>query len=356
MIEKADVKIDLFLETEDQTNTEQAMIQEQDLESQIKMLQSELRVKDHMLNVQRDKIKKQEEMIREMEVEIKKRDNIIESVKSEYAMLRKSLRLADDTGMLIRELDGRKRELNQRKELFSQSQEEIEQCHNRSQNHTADCMFDCKIECLRKGTHFFSSDLEAAQNVTGRLDKKVHSRLIRQHLQNIKQYPGEAVEQFAERIEYLATYGYNSVPDYFKSTVTIDVFLRGCNDRKAAIATLDKDPKTMEEAIIYMKSVITNQNLDNEIKMEVKTVMLEEPNVPEENCSLPSNTTENLENKLTALEDQQKEHRRLLTEIMNKLSYDKQQRDKSPETKRLKKFIKIKDSNNILVKLLHCNP
>lgn len=40
-----------------------------------------------------------------------------------------------------------------------------------------------------------------------------------------------------ERIEDLATKGYEGIPEYFKKTVTIDAFPRGCNEKRAPLAT-----------------------------------------------------------------------------------------------------------------------
>lgn len=73
----------------------------------------------------------------------------------------------------------------------------------------------------------------------------------------------------------MTIYGQNSLPEQFKSTAAIDVFLQGCNDRKAAIVTLDNGSKTMEEGIDYMKCALSYQNLDIEAKNEVKSVTVD---------------------------------------------------------------------------------
>jgi hypothetical protein len=47
----------------------------------------------------------------------------------------------------------------------------------------------------------------------------------------------------------MAAEGYEGMPDYFINTVTIDSLLRGCTEKRAALVTLNKDPKTLNEAI-----------------------------------------------------------------------------------------------------------
>ena len=126
------------------------------------------------------------------------------------------------------------------------------------------------IECLRDNAlKYFSSRSEIVQSnfnqlcqkLKERFDKKDQPHFIRRQLQEIKQNPYETIEELVERIEYLATEGYEGIPEYFKNTVTIDVFLRGCTKKRAGLVTLNNDPKTLEEAMQYMKSAITNQQL-----------------------------------------------------------------------------------------------
>lgn len=85
---------------------------------------------------------------------------------------------------------------------------------------------------------------------------------MRQQLQEIKQKTHETLEVFAVKIEEIFTEAYPySCPEFFRSTITIDAFLRGCMEKRAAIVTLDKDPKTLEEAVQHMNTAITNQLL-----------------------------------------------------------------------------------------------
>ena len=211
---------------------------------------------------------------------------------------------------------------------------------------------DRLIECLRdKALKYFSSRSEMVQSnfnqlcqqMKERFDKKDQPHIIRRQLQEIKQNPEETIEEFVERIEDLATEGYEGIPEYFKNTDTIDAFLRGCTEKRAALVTLDKDPKTLEEAMQYMKSAITNQKLIGGIKKEVKRVTFDEvdESSPEKlsirrtnirTPSPPSSNTGTLENRITRLEEEQQEHTKLLKEIIRSLK-DPERRtgSRSPE-------------------------
>lgn len=51
-------------------------------------------------------------------------------------------------------------------------------------------------------------------------------------LQETKQEVDETLEEFAERIEELSVEAYPDSPDFWRSTSTIDVFLRGCTGKE----------------------------------------------------------------------------------------------------------------------------
>jgi hypothetical protein len=131
------------------------------------------------------------------------------------------------------------------------------------------------VECLKdQALHFFSSCSEVVQDnfillcqqMKEKFDHKVPPHIIRKQLQEIKQQEGETVDEFAERIEGMATAGYEGMPDDFISAVTIDKFLWGCNENNAALVTFNKDPKTLNEAIQFMKSIINSQKTIGEVK------------------------------------------------------------------------------------------
>ena len=191
---------------------------------------------------------------------------------------------------------------------------------------------DRLIECLReKALKFFSSRPEnvqkdfklLCQKLRERFDKKDQPHIIRRQLQEIQQNTEETIEEFAERIEELSTEAYPDTPDFFRNTITIDAFLRGCTEKRAALVTLDKDPKTLDEAVQYLKGAITNQKLIMGSKRDVRRVTFEEgDNLNAEvrmiNKSV-QRTTPSLESRITSLEADNKETKRLLKEILESI-------------------------------------
>ena len=135
---------------------------------------------------------------------------------------------------------------------------------------TEEQKLDKLIECLRdKALKYFSSrptqDQKNYQKLSTKLEerfgKKDLPHIIRRQLQDIKQDPEESVEEFADKVQDMTADGYPDTPENCKQTVAIDVFLRGCTNKQAALIAMDKNPATLDIAIQYIKSAITNQKL-----------------------------------------------------------------------------------------------
>ncbi|CAG2208013.1 unnamed protein product [Mytilus edulis] len=110
---------------------------------------------------------------------------------------------------------------------------------------------DRLIECLRdKALKFVSTRQETVQ-------KDYDMR----QLQEVRQFVDESIEEFAERIQELATDGYLNTPENVVDTIAVDAFLKGCTDKKAALFAMEKDPNTMDQALQYVKSSIHNQKI-----------------------------------------------------------------------------------------------
>ncbi|CAC5400387.1 unnamed protein product [Mytilus coruscus] len=91
----------------------------------------------------------------------------------------------------------------------------------------------------------------------------------------VRQFVDESIEEFAERIQELATDGYLNTPENVVDTIAVDAFLKGCIDKKAALFAMEKDPNTMDQALRYVKSSIHNQKiLLGYRKPEIKRVQL----------------------------------------------------------------------------------
>lgn len=198
---------------------------------------------------------------------------------------------------------------------------------------------DKLIECLReKALKFFSSRPENVQSdlkllchkFKERFDKSEQPHIMRRQLQETKQEVDETLEEFAERIEELSMEAYPDFPDFWRSTVTIDVFLRGCKEKRAALVTLDKDPETLDKAVQYMLNAITNQKLLLGQKKDIRRATLEDevlPNIENTNIRIVQKTVPSLETRITALEKDNKETKRLLKEILERMKENEVERE-----------------------------
>ena len=127
---------------------------------------------------------------------------------------------------------------------------------------------DKLIEWLRdKALKFYSFKTKTVQENYDQLCKKINDRfgrkdmphILRRQLQDIKQEQEESLEEFAERTQEMAIDGHPDTPEAFVEIVTIDAFLKGCTDKKAALAAMEKNPNTSDEAMQCVKNAVTNR-------------------------------------------------------------------------------------------------
>jgi type IV secretory pathway VirB4 component len=79
-------------------------------------------------------------------------------------------------------------------------------------------------------------------------------------LQELRQFPEESLEEYAELAQDLAADGFPDTSDEFIQIVASDAFLKGCQDKRAALTAMDKDPENLDKAVQLVKSAMTNQN------------------------------------------------------------------------------------------------
>ena len=72
---------------------------------------------------------------------------------------------------------------------------------------------------------------------------------IRKQLQDVKQNVEASIEEFTERVQEMATDGYNKATEDVVELMAVDAFLKGCNDKKAGLATMDKNPSRIDQAL-----------------------------------------------------------------------------------------------------------
>lgn len=167
--------------------------------------------------------------------------------------------------------------------------------------------------------------------------------IIRRQLQDLKQDAEETIEEFAERAQEMATDGYPDTPEPFVEIVAIDSFLKGCHDKKAALTAMDKNPSTIDEALQFVKSAITNQRVIFGLKkIDTKRVTFDEElqEVPEAEASVRAvrftdrekNSTQStllkFEQRLKKTEDGLEETRVMVKDILKIVSGN---RARSPE-------------------------
>ena len=130
---------------------------------------------------------------------------------------------------------------------------------------------DKLVECLRdKALKFYSTRQPSVQNNFKALAEKMNQRFgnkdlpytIRRQLQDARQNLDESVEEFAERVQEMATDGYGTTtPENVVETISVDAFLKGCTDKKAALFAMEKTPTTLDQALQFVKSSIHNQRI-----------------------------------------------------------------------------------------------
>ena len=128
---------------------------------------------------------------------------------------------------------------------------------------------DKLIECLRdRALKYFTTRPKFVQDNYKLTCKKMEERfgckdlpnVIHRQLQDLRQFPEESLEEYAECAQDLAADGFPDTSDEFIQIVASDAFLKGCQDKRAALTAMDKDPENLDKAVQLVKSAMTNQS------------------------------------------------------------------------------------------------
>lgn len=123
------------------------------------------------------------------------------------------------------------------------------------------------MACLRdQALEYVRTRPSSVQRVYKRLMKSLTKRYgqteppssYRKQLYVLKQEESESLDDFADRVYVLTMDGYPDVEDYIVQELAADSFLRGCRDRQAAAVAGDKEPKTINQAVSFVKKAIDN--------------------------------------------------------------------------------------------------
>ncbi|VDH98170.1 Hypothetical predicted protein [Mytilus galloprovincialis] len=149
----------------------------------------------------------------------------------------------------------------------------------------------------------------------------------------------ESLEEFADKVQELATDGYPESPDYFIQIVAVDAFLKGCAEKQAALVAMDKNPSSLDEATQYMKSAITNQRLimGSRKTTDIKRVTFEDPAEIKDSEAViraiyrdkPQLESSKMDIRVKKNEDDIQEMKKSLSQILNILK-GKDERSRSP--------------------------
>lgn len=142
------------------------------------------------------------------------------------------------------------------------------------------------LMCLRgKALKYFSTRPTSVQRDFDTLVDKMAQRFgdkdlphsIRRQLQDVKQTIEESIEDYAERVQEMATEGYVEASEDIVEMMATEAFLRDCQNNQAALLAMDKDPKRIDLALQYVKSAIHNRKvLLGQKKTEVRKVQFQE--------------------------------------------------------------------------------
>jgi len=99
-----------------------------------------------------------------------------------------------------------------------------------------------------------------------RLKKKLSKRFgrhlpatsARQLCASLKQEPHESVLDFSGRVIQTVNQGFPTSEETLQEELSVEYFLKGCNDKSSAMKILDKEPKSLDEALNMLEKLSFN--------------------------------------------------------------------------------------------------
>ena len=126
------------------------------------------------------------------------------------------------------------------------------------------------VEALRdKALDYFESlpavvkiDFTAlCKAMESRFGRTEHGPIIRAKLQASTQLVNESLDEFADRVQRMATDGYSGMEERWVQLMAVDVLLKGCLDKRAALQAMDKEPSTISEVVQLLKRASTYEQV-----------------------------------------------------------------------------------------------
>ena len=82
--------------------------------------------------------------------------------------------------------------------------------------------------------------------------------LARKQLHSTRQREDESLEEFSQRVHFLAMDGWPEAGEITQQQIAVENFLIGCRDKRAAEVIMEREPQTIYEAQVMVKSNINN--------------------------------------------------------------------------------------------------
>jgi len=147
-------------------------------------------------------------------------------------------------------------------EAFISQFERIAERRDWSKRKCANRLFDClsgiALEYANKLS--ITSDYRKLKKEMGRrFDNKDAPVSARRKLQFLRQMDSETLEEFSQRVHFLAIDGYGKSGKHTVEQIATETFLRGCREKEAAKAAMEKGPNSIHKALKYVKESLANQ-------------------------------------------------------------------------------------------------
>lgn len=120
-----------------------------------------------------------------------------------------------------------------------------------------DCLTEVALEYARRSHITNYEDLR--KYMKRRFSKKEEASAARAQLQYVRQKDNETIEEFAERVQFLTMDGYYRSNDDIIDQIGTEAFLRGCQEKEAARIVIEKTPRSINEALKWVKSSLARQ-------------------------------------------------------------------------------------------------
>ena len=114
-------------------------------------------------------------------------------------------------------------------------------------------------QALTYASRLSSKDTKSYRCLKKKLAKRFGQDLpatsARQMCEMLKQEPGESVMDYASRVNQLVEQGYPKVDTKMCNQLSVEYFLKGCKDKLMAMKVLERDPKSVDEALQILEKL-----------------------------------------------------------------------------------------------------